>query len=129
MFDAFRPGGTLAWDYLWQSSLFLAIGLAATVFAARRPARAHRLLLLAMLGALVTPILAQAARRAGWGLLASGGPQESIGISSAAPEGAAGPLAGGSPPVMRRIGPTGFDVTDSVRLFGPINTERQNAGL
>jgi beta-lactamase regulating signal transducer with metallopeptidase domain/protocatechuate 3,4-dioxygenase beta subunit len=70
MLDVFRPGESLAWDYLWQSTLFLGLGLATSIILARRPARAHRLLLLAVLAAIVTPLLSQAARRGGWGLLA-----------------------------------------------------------
>ena len=70
MFEALRPGGSLAWDYLWQSTLFLGLGLFASAMLARRPARAHRFLLLVMLAALVTPILTQAASRGGWGILA-----------------------------------------------------------
>ena len=72
MFETLRPGGSLAWDYLWQSTLFLGLGLAASVALARRPARAHRFLVLAMLAALVNPILTQAVRRGGWGLWTPG---------------------------------------------------------
>ena len=39
MLETFRPGGSLAWDFLWQSTLILGLGLAATVFLPRRPAR------------------------------------------------------------------------------------------
>ena len=69
MFEALTPGVSLAWDYLWQSTLFLSLGLVASLALRHRPARAHRLVLLAMLAALVTPVLSQVARLGGWGLL------------------------------------------------------------
>ncbi len=72
MFEVFHPGDSLAWDYLWQSTLFLGLGLVASILLAKRPARAHRFLLLAMFAALVSPILTQAVRRTGWGLLTPG---------------------------------------------------------
>ena len=105
MLEAFRPGGSLAWDYLWQSTLFLCLGLGATALVARRP-RAHRLLLLAMLGAFVTPMLAQAARRGGWGLLASRGEQESIRIPATAIANSTRAIADGSALVERGPFPT-----------------------
>jgi len=101
MFDAFRPGGSLAWDYLWQSTLFLCLGLGATALVARRPARAHRLLLLAMLGALVTPMLAQAARRGGWGLLTSSARHESTWIAPTSTASSTRAIADGSPLAAR----------------------------
>ena len=69
MFDfiSIHPGASLVGDIIWQSSLFLAAGLAASFAFARRPARAHRILLLAIVGALVTPLFGQVVRRAGWG--------------------------------------------------------------
>ncbi len=70
MFDVFHPGESIPWDYLWQSTLFLSAGLAASFVLVRRPARAHRLLLLAVLATMCTPLLARAARHGGWGLLA-----------------------------------------------------------
>jgi beta-lactamase regulating signal transducer with metallopeptidase domain len=73
MFEHFRPGGSPAWDLAWQSSAFLILGGAACAALARRPARAHRVLVLAMLAGLVTPVLCQAVRGLGWGLLASRG--------------------------------------------------------
>lgn len=71
MAEIFRTGGSLAWDSAWQVTLFIIIGGAASVLWARRPAQAHRVLLLAMLGGLLTPPLGQAVRRLGWGLLAT----------------------------------------------------------
>jgi beta-lactamase regulating signal transducer with metallopeptidase domain len=70
MFDILHPGASLGWDYLWQSTVFLGLGLAASALLVRQPARAHRLLLLLMLASVGTPLLAQAARFGGWGMLA-----------------------------------------------------------
>ncbi len=69
MFETFQPGISLTWDLFWQSSVFLAVGLAASLAIRGRPARAHRVLVLAILAALGTPLLAQAIRHGGWGLL------------------------------------------------------------
>ena len=69
MLEIFKPGMSLSWDLLWQPFLFLAIGLAASLALGRRPARAHRVLVLAMAAALVTPALAQVIRVGGWGVL------------------------------------------------------------
>jgi 5-hydroxyisourate hydrolase-like protein (transthyretin family)/protocatechuate 3,4-dioxygenase beta subunit len=69
MLETLRPGESILWDCFWQATVFLGVGLGASVLLARRPARAHRLLVLAMLAALAAPLLAQAARLCGWGLL------------------------------------------------------------
>ncbi len=87
MFETLGPGVSLGWDYLWQSTLFLGLGLAASVVLARRAARAHRVLLLSILAALITPVLAATARRCGWGLLSEGAerPASPISARAAAP--------------------------------------------
>lgn len=69
MFEMLSPGRSLTWDLLWQSSVFLAIGLAVSLVLRGRPARSHRVLVLMMIAALCTPLLAQAIRHVGWGLL------------------------------------------------------------
>ena len=63
-----RPGASLIGDVLWQSTLFLLAGLAVSAALRRRPARAHVVLLLAIIGSLVTPLCSQLVHRAGWGL-------------------------------------------------------------
>ena len=70
MLELFRPGTSLAWDLAWQSTFFLVLGGLASLAASRRPARAHRLLFLAMVAGLATPLLGQAVRRFGLGLMA-----------------------------------------------------------
>ena len=69
MLEMLSPGHSLTWDLIWQSSVFLGLGLAASLAIRGRPARAHRLLVLTMIAALGTPLLAQAFRHGGWGLL------------------------------------------------------------
>jgi beta-lactamase regulating signal transducer with metallopeptidase domain len=56
-------------DLLWQPTLCLLLGVAASLLWLRRPARAHRILLLAVAAALLTPLLSQVVRLQGWGLL------------------------------------------------------------
>ncbi|MFI5461525.1 MAG: hypothetical protein ACHRXM_39570 [Isosphaerales bacterium] len=71
-FIVFERGASLIGDVVWQSTLFLLAGLAGGLILARRPARAHRLLLLAIVGALITPLCGQLVRRAGWGFWTAG---------------------------------------------------------
>ena len=63
-----QSGNALFVDVLWQSGLFLMVGLAASRAMRRRPARAHRVLLLAILGALIAPMGSQLVHSQGWGL-------------------------------------------------------------
>ena len=70
----FQPGASLIGDVLWQSGLFLGIGLVLSLALTRRPARAHRVLVLAMVGALVTPLFSQIVQRVGWGFLSTSVP-------------------------------------------------------
>jgi beta-lactamase regulating signal transducer with metallopeptidase domain len=55
-------------DVAWQTTALLLVGGIASLCWARQPARAHRLLLLTMVAALVTPLLSQIFRECGWGL-------------------------------------------------------------
>lgn len=87
MLEVLRPGESIPWDYLWQATLFLALGLAASLLISRRPARAHRLLLLAVLAAMAGPPLSRAARLVGWGWL------ERTAAPTAAPAPRIGPIA------------------------------------
>jgi len=70
-FIVFERDASFILDVVWQSSLFLLAGLAGGLILGRRPARAHRVLLLAIVGALITPLCGQLVRRAGWGLWAT----------------------------------------------------------
>jgi beta-lactamase regulating signal transducer with metallopeptidase domain/protocatechuate 3,4-dioxygenase beta subunit len=70
MLDLLHPGRSLGWDLVWQPIVFLCLGLAASFLLRRRPARAHRALVLSLVAALATPLLSQAIHRVGLGLLA-----------------------------------------------------------
>ena len=84
MLEMLAPGTSLTWDLLWQSCLFLSLGLGASLALRLRPARAHRVLVLAMLGALLTPFLSQAIRRVGWGVLKQ--PEPAASVAETAPQ-------------------------------------------
>jgi len=71
MLEHLRPTDSLVWTIAWQSSAFLALGLAASLALRKRPARAHWALLSAMLAALISPALTETGRRLGWGLWSS----------------------------------------------------------
>lgn len=74
MFEQLRPSDSLVWTILWQSSAFLALGLAMSLVLRKRPARAHWVLLAAILAALISPALTETGRRLGWGLWATPAP-------------------------------------------------------
>jgi beta-lactamase regulating signal transducer with metallopeptidase domain len=93
MLELFGPGRSLAWDLTWQATAFLALGGAASLLAARRPARAHRVLFLAMIAGMVTPLLGQAVRHLGIGLLKT----ETVATSTTEPV----VIASESPPISR----------------------------
>ncbi len=80
----FPPGLAGFVTVFWQSGLFLAAGLAASLALRRSPARAHCVLLIAILGALVTPLCGQLAQSYGWGL--RGRPAAAVRPSLAAPQ-------------------------------------------
>ncbi len=56
------------WSALWQSSAWLLVGLVAGALLRGRPARAHAVMLLCILGAALTPVLGAAFRLGGLGL-------------------------------------------------------------
>src|SRR4051812_18232301 len=106
MLEMLAPGTSLAWDLLWQSCLFLSLGLGASLALRLRPARAHRVLVLAMLGALLTPVLSQAIRRVGWGVLKQ--PEPAASVAETAPATARAPAPETSQvPVVRVSQPPG----------------------
>lgn len=86
MFEHLRPSDSLVWTILWQSSAFLALGLAMSLVLRKRPARAHWVLLSAMLAALASPALTETGRRLGWGLWATPAPVvEAVATTTTAP--------------------------------------------
>src|SRR5579872_3709974 len=61
--------GTFAWTLLWQSTLWLALGLVVSRLWRSRAARAHLLLVLATVAAVASPLLTAGVRELGWGVL------------------------------------------------------------
>lgn len=72
--------GSLVRDALWQSTLWLLVGLLASTCLAKRPARAHAALLIASLGALITPIASALIRHFELGLVRSSSLAESAAV-------------------------------------------------
>ncbi len=60
---------SILWSAAWQSTAWLLAGLAASALLARRPARAHGVLLLCLAAAALTPLLSAGIRLAGLGAL------------------------------------------------------------
>ncbi len=60
---------SILWSAAWQSTAWLLAGLAASGLLARRPARAHGVLLMCLVAAALTPLLSAAVRLAGLGVL------------------------------------------------------------
>jgi len=54
---------------IWQSTVCIGLGLAGSYLLRHRPARAHQLLLLAIIAAVAVPIMSTVVRDFGWGLL------------------------------------------------------------
>lgn len=73
------------WSCVWQTTACLVVGLLGSFLWARRPARAHRILLLAMIACLVTPLLSQTVRHLGWGILVRNAPAIEPGLRSNPP--------------------------------------------
>lgn len=63
-----EPLAAIMLDALWQSSLCLAVGIAAATALHRRPAQAHALLLVAIVAAVAAPAASALFRGLGWGL-------------------------------------------------------------
>jgi beta-lactamase regulating signal transducer with metallopeptidase domain len=71
MANYFVTDVSMVWAILWQTTLLLLVGLAASWLWARQPARAHCLLMLTMFAAVLTPCASVAARYMGWGFWAA----------------------------------------------------------
>ena len=90
---------------------FLASAFAPASAPVASPREAHRVLLLAMIASLVTPIVAQAARRGGWGLLKAEPELESTLLAKAKSTTIA-PAAAGLLPGIRASTVTGPETTE-----------------
>ena len=73
---------SILWTAAWQSTAWLLAGLAATALLARRPARAHGVLLLCLVAAALTPLLSAGIRLAGLGALP--GMNQAVGLADLA---------------------------------------------
>ena len=58
------------WSYLWQSTAFITAGLAISFAFRRRPCRAHHILLLSIIAAVIVPIGTASVKHFGMGLFA-----------------------------------------------------------
>ncbi|MHC4333323.1 MAG: M56 family metallopeptidase [Planctomycetota bacterium] len=54
---------------IWQSTICIGLGMSGSYLLRRRPARAHQLLLLAIIAAVAVPAMSTLVRQFGWGLL------------------------------------------------------------
>jgi len=102
MFELLRPSDSLVWTIAWQSSAFLALGLAASLALRKRPARAHWVLLSAMLAVLASPALTETGRRLGWGLWPTPAPAVETIITSTKTTPTMPPFDRPEPPAMAR---------------------------
>ena len=115
----FPPSGSGVVGVLWQTGLFLIVGLAASLALRRHPARAHRVLFLAVLGALIAPLGSQLAHRQGWGLWAT--------ASGETPPSPASPPVEPSPAVASSPGSRRADVKSAAGSM-PAAPERSSPG-
>ncbi|MHC4214862.1 MAG: M56 family metallopeptidase, partial [Planctomycetota bacterium] len=60
---------TFLWSCVWQSTVCILVGLVLSFALRRWPARAHRVLFLAIVAAVVVPLMSAGVKRFGWGLL------------------------------------------------------------
>jgi hypothetical protein len=67
-YDKWLRNTPLVWPAFWQSLLWLLLGGLASLLLIRRSAHAHRLLLLAGIAAVATPLLSLLVERMNWGL-------------------------------------------------------------
>ncbi len=63
------------WGCLWQSTMFIALGLSAVYLLRHRPSRAYRVLLLAMIGATVVPLMSAVVKHFNLGAFTARAPE------------------------------------------------------
>ena len=71
-------GSEFLWDCVWQSSVWLLIGIALSYVWRGSPARAHRVLMLAVVACLLSPFLSLAVRSHGLGVLPALAPASTL---------------------------------------------------
>jgi beta-lactamase regulating signal transducer with metallopeptidase domain len=70
------------WALIWQSTACLAVGLVGSILLRRRPARAHQLLLLSLVAAILIPVLSHAVKQNQWGLFVA---EQTVSLREAQP--------------------------------------------
>lgn len=80
MLNPFFSESSFLWRCVWQTTVCLAVGGLFSFLWMRRPVRAHRVLVLAMIASLATPLLSQLVHESGWGILRA--PSPGIGFES-----------------------------------------------
>jgi len=80
MVDSTLWNESTLWAVAWQTTLVLAFGILAGLMWSHRPARAHRLLVMAIIGSLFVPALTLAVRKLDCGLLVRSGSEETMAI-------------------------------------------------
>ena len=58
------------WSCVWQSTVCIGVGLFGSFVLRRRPARAHQMLLLAMIAAVIVPVMSAVVKHFEWGIFA-----------------------------------------------------------
>jgi hypothetical protein len=74
MTTQFLSENAFLFQCIWQSTICIGLGLAGSYLLRRRPARAHQLLLLAIIASVAVPVMSRLVRHLNWGLLVSPAP-------------------------------------------------------
>jgi beta-lactamase regulating signal transducer with metallopeptidase domain/Tol biopolymer transport system component len=109
------------WDCVWQSTFFLGLGGLLSLLWHRRPARAHQILLLTMAACLATPVLSEAVRQLGWGLITV----EPTRYLRAEPSSSAG---GSGTPILTSSLPTPSTAVGSASVSSPQVSDLTSSG-
>lgn len=80
LYDRYLRGTVLGWHAVWQPAVWVLAGLLASFLWAKRPAHAHRLLLLACLAAVLTPLFSVVVERMNLGILRHPAPESSYAL-------------------------------------------------
>ena len=71
MISEIFPAESFFWNCLWQSTIFIVIGLTGSFILRHRSARAHQILLLAIIAAVIVPVLSTLVKHYELGLFAA----------------------------------------------------------
>ena len=106
------------WTLAWQSTICLAAGLAGSILLRRRPARAHQLLLLSLIAAILIPALSHAVKQNQWGLFVA---ERTVAIREAQPFIVPPDLATAAPTPMSDAAAEPTRPTGSPRTPAPVD--------